>query len=247
MIETMESSSSPSANGKLASQERRGHSTAWPGVAGGEWDPEVYEFYNMTVTELSAISSPDRQDSRAINSEGAHRYQRVARGHHRDLRRSARHPSPIALSRQSYARLPTRSNAHGPTIAYFPSYDLATVSPTSAGFTETTTQNNVNRHRHKLCVFSSTISPSRLVFAHRSRGDKNRRPRRGRRATPGSFATKKRSNLLMSQEAHCASTYAPMPAPSSRRLFKEPIMAEAIQHRLKGHIRREASSQTSVA
>lgn len=99
-----------------------------PGVAGGEWDPNVFEFYNMTVSEVvrDFLASVDR--IREVNARA----------------RIVLSVSPVGIIATYEDRHVIESNSvvksilraaadevvrARPNIAYFPSYDLATVSP----------------------------------------------------------------------------------------------------------------------
>jgi hypothetical protein len=99
-----------------------------PGVAGGEWNPNVYEFYNMTVSEVvrDFLAAVDR--IHAINPKV----------------RIILTVSPVGIIATYEDRHVVVSNSAvkailraaadevvraRPNIAYFPSYDLATASP----------------------------------------------------------------------------------------------------------------------
>lgn len=104
-----------------------------PGVAGGTWDPEVYEFYNMTVSEVvrDFLAAVDRL--REVNPNV----------------RIVLSVSPVGIIATYEDRHVIESNSavkailraaadevvrKRPGIAYFPSYDLATVSPNVSRF-----------------------------------------------------------------------------------------------------------------
>ena len=104
-----------------------------PGVAGGEWDDNVYEFYNMTVSEVvrDFLASVDR--IREINPKV----------------RIVLSVSPVGIIATYEERHVVVSNTAvkailraaadevvraRPNIAYFPSYDLVNVSPNAARF-----------------------------------------------------------------------------------------------------------------
>jgi len=104
-----------------------------PGVAGGEWDPDVYEFYNMTVTEVIRDFLAAIDKIRAINPKV----------------RIVISVSPVGIIATYEDRHVIESNSavkailraaadeikrSRPDIAYFPSYDLATVSPNVSRF-----------------------------------------------------------------------------------------------------------------
>ncbi|MBG0803251.1 MULTISPECIES: GSCFA domain-containing protein [Methylocystis] len=99
-----------------------------PGVAGGAWDPSVYEFYNMTVSEVvrDFMAAVDR--IREVNPKV----------------RIVLSVSPVGIIATYEDRHVIESNCAvkailraaadevvraRPNIAYLPSYDLATVSP----------------------------------------------------------------------------------------------------------------------
>jgi hypothetical protein len=104
-----------------------------PGVAGGDWDDNVYEFYNMTVSEVvrDFLASVDR--IREINPKV----------------RIVLSVSPVGIIATYEERHVVVSNTAvkailraaadevvraRPNIAYFPSYDLVNVSPNAARF-----------------------------------------------------------------------------------------------------------------
>ena len=104
-----------------------------PGVAGGEWDDSVYEFYNMTVSEVvrDFLAAADR--IREVNPKA----------------RIILTVSPVGIIATYENRHVVVSNSavkailraaadevvrQRPNIAYFPSYDLATVSPNVGQF-----------------------------------------------------------------------------------------------------------------
>jgi len=99
-----------------------------PGVAGGEWDPNVYEFYNMTVSQVVRDFNAAVDRIRAVNP----------------IVRILLSVSPVGIIATYADRHVIESNSAvkailraaadeitqtRPGIAYFPSYDLATVSP----------------------------------------------------------------------------------------------------------------------
>jgi PAS domain-containing protein len=100
-----------------------------PGVAGGEWDPDVFEFYNMTVSEVvrDFLAAVDR--IREVNARA----------------RIILSVSPVGIIATYEDRHVVESNSvvksilraaadevvrARPGIAYFPSFDLATISAT---------------------------------------------------------------------------------------------------------------------
>jgi PAS domain-containing protein len=104
-----------------------------PGVAGGDWDDKVYEFYNMTVSEVvrDFLASVDR--IREINPKV----------------RIVLSVSPVGIIATYEDRHVVVSNTAvkailraaadevvraRPNIAYFPSYDLVNASPNAARF-----------------------------------------------------------------------------------------------------------------
>jgi PAS domain-containing protein len=104
-----------------------------PGVAGGEWSPDVYEFYNMTVSEVISdfLAAVDR--IRELNPNV----------------RIVLSVSPVGIIATYEDRHVIESNSAvkailraaadeirrvRPGVAYFPSYDLATVSPNVSRF-----------------------------------------------------------------------------------------------------------------
>jgi hypothetical protein len=104
-----------------------------PGVAGGAWDPSVYEFYNMTVSEVvrDFMAAVDR--IREVNPKV----------------RIVLSVSPVGIIATYEDRHVIESNCAvkailraaadevvraRPNIAYLPSYDLATVSPNVSMF-----------------------------------------------------------------------------------------------------------------
>jgi PAS domain-containing protein len=104
-----------------------------PGVAGGEWSPDVYEFYNMAVSEVirDFLAAVDR--IRELNPHV----------------RIVLSVSPVGIIATYEDRHVIESNSAvkailraaadeikrvRPGIAYFPSYDLATVSPNVSRF-----------------------------------------------------------------------------------------------------------------
>jgi hypothetical protein len=97
-----------------------------PGVAGGTWDENVYEFYNMTVSEVvrDFIFAVDRM--RAINPKV----------------RIVLSVSPVKSILRAAADEVVRAR---PNIAYFPSYDLVNVSPNAARFYRDDTR-RINPH-----------------------------------------------------------------------------------------------------
>lgn len=104
-----------------------------PGVAGGEWSPDDYEFYNMTVSEVvrDFLAAMDR--IRELNPNV----------------RIVLSVSPVGIIATYEDRHVIESNSAvkailraaadeirrvRPGVAYFPSYDLATVSPNVSRF-----------------------------------------------------------------------------------------------------------------
>jgi hypothetical protein len=115
-----------------------------PGVAGGTWDDNVYEFYNMTVSEVvrDFLAGVDR--IRAINPKV----------------RIVLSVSPVGIIATYEDRHVVVSNTAvksilraaadevvraRPNIAYFPSYDLVNVSPNAARFYRDDTR-RINPH-----------------------------------------------------------------------------------------------------
>jgi hypothetical protein len=104
-----------------------------PGVAGGVWDPDVFEFYNMTVSEVirDFLTSVDR--IRAVNPRvrivlSVSPVGIIATYENRHVIESN---SAVKAILRAAADEVVRSR---PDIAYFPSYDLATVSPNVSRF-----------------------------------------------------------------------------------------------------------------
>ncbi len=104
-----------------------------PGVAGGVWDPEVYEFYNMTVSEVVRDFLAAVDAIRAVNPKV----------------RIVLSVSPVGIIATYEDRHVVTSNCavksilraaadevvrQRPDIAYFPSYDMATASPNVSWF-----------------------------------------------------------------------------------------------------------------
>ena len=115
-----------------------------PGVAGGVWDDSVYEFYNMTVSEVvrDFLASVDR--IREINPKV----------------RIILSVSPVGIIATYEDRHVVVSNTAikailraaadevvraRPNIAYFPSYDLVNVSPNAGRFYREDTR-RINQH-----------------------------------------------------------------------------------------------------
>lgn len=115
-----------------------------PGVAGGEWDPDVYEFYNMTVSEVvrDFLASVDR--IREVNPTV----------------RIVLSVSPVGIIATYEDRHVVESNCAiksilraaadevsrvRPNIGYFPSYDLVTVAPNAGRFYRDDTR-RINPH-----------------------------------------------------------------------------------------------------
>lgn len=99
-----------------------------PGVAGGEWDPNVFEFYNMTVSEVvrDFLGAVDR--IREINP-GVRMVLSVS-----PVGIIATYEDRHVIESNSVVKSILRAAADEvvrarPNIAYFPSFDLATVSP----------------------------------------------------------------------------------------------------------------------
>ncbi len=99
-----------------------------PGVAGGVWDPDVFEFYNMSVSEVIRDFLAAVDKIRAVNPAA----------------RIVLSVSPVGIIATYENRHVIESNSavkailraaadeivrSRPDIAYFPSFDLATVSP----------------------------------------------------------------------------------------------------------------------
>ena len=104
-----------------------------PGVAGGEWDPNVYEFYNMTVSEVvrDFVSAVDRiaevnPKARIVLSVSPVGIIATYEDRHIVVSNCAV-KSILRAAADEVVRL-------RPNVAYFPSYDLATVSPNVAKF-----------------------------------------------------------------------------------------------------------------
>jgi len=104
-----------------------------PGVAGGEWDANVYEFYNMTVTEVvrEFLASVDK--IREVNPKvrivlSVSPVGIIATYENRHVIESN---SAVKAILRAAADEVVRSR---PNIAYFPSFDLATVSPNVSRF-----------------------------------------------------------------------------------------------------------------
>jgi hypothetical protein len=104
-----------------------------PGVAGGEWDDNVYEFYNMTVSEVvrDFLASVDK--IRAVNP-GVRIVLSVS-----PVGIIATYENRHVIESNSAVKAILRAAADEvvrsrPNIAYFPSYDLATVSPNVSRF-----------------------------------------------------------------------------------------------------------------
>ncbi|MCX7898900.1 MAG: GSCFA domain-containing protein [Methylocystis sp.] len=112
-----------------------------PGVAGGVWDSNAYEFYNMTVSEVvrDFLASVDR--IREVNPKA----------------RIVLSVSPVGIIATYEDRHVVESNCAvksilraaadevtraRPNIAYFPSYDLVTVQPNAARFYDDTRRIN---------------------------------------------------------------------------------------------------------
>ncbi len=99
-----------------------------PGVAGGEWDENVYEFYNMSVTEVIRDFLAAVDKLRAINPAvrivlSVSPVGIIATYENRHVIESN---SAVKAILRAAADEVKRSR---PDIAYFPSYNLATVSP----------------------------------------------------------------------------------------------------------------------
>jgi len=163
-----------------------------PGVAGGEWDPEVYEFYNMTVTEVIRDFLTAIDKIRAINRRCAS-LSACRRGHHRDLRRSPRHRVQLRCQGD-----PTRGRRRDQTLtarhrlfSILRSCDsLAQRQPV---LPRRHAQNNVNRHRPTMRIFfdhlteqATSSRAAEIKIDVHAEAESNSR----------SFATKKRSNPL---------------------------------------------------
>jgi hypothetical protein len=104
-----------------------------PGVAGGEYDPRLYEFWNMTVGEVvrDFLAAADlihsrNPDVRMILSVSPVSIIATGEDRHVLVSNSA---SKAILRAAADEVVRSRSN-----IAYFPSYDLVTASPNAARF-----------------------------------------------------------------------------------------------------------------
>jgi hypothetical protein len=104
-----------------------------PGVAGGEWDPGVYEFYNMSVSEVIRDFLAAVDKVRAVNPKvrivlSVSPVGIIATYENRHVLESN---SAIKAILRAAADEVVRSR---PDIAYFPSYDLVTAAPNAARF-----------------------------------------------------------------------------------------------------------------
>ena len=104
-----------------------------PGVAGGAWDRKVYEFYNMTVSEVIRDFLAATDKIRAINPKvriilSVSPVGIIATYEDRHV---IEFNSAVKAILRAAADEVVRSR---PDIAYFPSYDLATVSPNVGRF-----------------------------------------------------------------------------------------------------------------
>jgi len=115
-----------------------------PGVDGGTWDPEVYEFYNMTVSEVVRDFLAAMDMVREINPKV----------------RVVLSVSPVGIIATYEDRHVVVSNTAvksilraaadevtraRPNVAYFPSYDLVNVSPNAGRFYRDDTR-RINPH-----------------------------------------------------------------------------------------------------
>jgi hypothetical protein len=104
-----------------------------PGVAGGDFDPQLYEFWNMTVGEVvrDFLASADLIHARNPNVRmilSVSPVSIIATGEDRHVLVS-NSASKAILRAAADEVVRSRSN-----IAYFPSYDLVTASPNAARF-----------------------------------------------------------------------------------------------------------------
>lgn len=104
-----------------------------PGVAGGEWDENVYEFYNMTVSEVvrDFLASVDRMREVNPNVRIVLSVSPVGIIATYENRHVIESNSAVKAILRAAADEVVRAR---PNIAYFPSYDLATVPPNAARF-----------------------------------------------------------------------------------------------------------------
>jgi hypothetical protein len=104
-----------------------------PGVAGGDFDPQLYEFWNMTVGEVvrDFVASVDLIHARNPNVRmilSVSPVSIIATGEDRHVLVS-NSASKAVLRAAADEVVRSRSN-----IAYFPSYDLVTAAPNAARF-----------------------------------------------------------------------------------------------------------------
>ena len=115
-----------------------------PGVAGGEWDENVYEFYNMTVSEvvrdfLAAVDRIREVNPRARIILSVSPVGIIAT--YED-----RHVIVSNMAVKSILRAAADEVVRArPNIAYLPSYDLVNVSPNAARFYRDDTR-RINPH-----------------------------------------------------------------------------------------------------
>jgi hypothetical protein len=104
-----------------------------PGIAGGEWSPDVFEFYNMTVSEvvrefLAALDRIREVNARARIILTVSPVGLVATYEDRHvLESNSLAKSILRVAAEEVVR--ARTN-----VAYFPSFDLATASPSAPMF-----------------------------------------------------------------------------------------------------------------
>jgi hypothetical protein len=115
-----------------------------PGVDGGEWDPDLYEFYNMTVTEVvrDFLAALDRM--RAVNPRlrvvvSVSPVNIIAT--YEDRHVVVSNSAVKAILRAAADEI---SRAR-PMIGYLPSYDLVTVAPNAGRFYRDDTR-RINPH-----------------------------------------------------------------------------------------------------
>lgn len=104
-----------------------------PGVAGGVWDESVYEFYNMTVSEVvrDFLASVDKIRDVNPNVRIVLSVSPVGIIATYENRHVVESNSAVKAILRAAADEVVRAR---PNIAYFPSYDLATVAPNAARF-----------------------------------------------------------------------------------------------------------------
>lgn len=122
-----------------------GHTESWrcksdgavlqqaPGVAGGVWDPSLYAFHNMTVADVvrDFLASVDRIRSVNANARIILTVSPVGIIATYENRHVIEANSAIKAILRAAADEVVRAR---PNIAYFPSYDLATVAPNASRF-----------------------------------------------------------------------------------------------------------------